>query len=284
MKSSTSTAISLDQVTDRIKDLPTLPAIVMELLSSLENENLDTHMLAQKVTQDTALTAKTLRYANSAYYATQVKVTTIPQAISMLGLTTVKHLVMSAALSGCFPVNNCQGFNHKAFWKHSNAVASISKQIAKHLNFNLDVAYTAGLLHDLGCLVIVSLFPLSYSEVILCRQKEGLSLVDAEEKILGFNHAAVGEALAEVWNFSNVIKNALGHHHSPNTPGVGFLPTIIYLANTIAQHLEMPIISIDEVIELNKTDFQVLNLDDAALEKLLNTCREDLKKIQEVDL
>jgi putative nucleotidyltransferase with HDIG domain len=256
----------------------------MELLSSLENENLDTHMLAQKVTQDTALTAKTLRYANSAYYPTQVKVTTIPQAISMLGLTTVKHLVMSAALSGCFPVNNCQGFNHKAFWKHSNAVASISKQIAKHLNFNLDVAYTAGLLHDLGCLVIVSLFPLSYSEVILCRQKEGLSLVDAEEKILGFNHAAVGEALAEVWNFSNVIKNALGHHHSPNTPGVGFLPTIIYLANAIAQHLEMPIISIDEVIELNKTDFQVLNLDDAALEKLLNTCREDLKKIQEVDL
>lgn len=284
MNSRTQAAISLDQVIDRIKDLPTLPAIVMELLSSLEDDDLDMQMLAKKVTQDTALTAKTLRYSNSAHYATQVKVTTIPQAISMLGLTTVKHLVMSAALSGCFPVNNCQGFDHKVFWKHSNAVATIAKQISKHLNFNLDVAYTAGLLHDLGCLVIVSLFPLSYSEVILYRQKEGLTLIEAEEKVLGFNHAEVGAALSDVWNFSNVIKNALGYHHAPNTPGVGFLPTIIYLANAIAHHLEMPIISAQEKFELNYSDFEVLNLDSAQIDALLNACREDVKKIQEVDL
>jgi HD-like signal output (HDOD) protein len=95
--------IAIHQIVEEVKDLPTLPAVVMEILNNIDKEDVDTHELADKVTRDIALTAKTLRLANSAYYATQFKVTTIQQAIALLGLTTVKQIIVTAALTGCFP-------------------------------------------------------------------------------------------------------------------------------------------------------------------------------------
>ena len=163
--------LSLEEVTENLKDLPTLPAIVMEILNTLDNEDIDTAELAHKVTQDLALTAKTLRYANSPFYSTLIKVTTIQQAISLMGFDTVRQLVLSAALSGCFPENNCKGFDHKAFWRHSNAVAFTAKLIARRMNFNEDVAFTAGLLHDIGLLAMVSLYPRQFEEVIAYRKE-----------------------------------------------------------------------------------------------------------------
>ncbi|MFZ6817220.1 HDOD domain-containing protein [Undibacterium sp. Ji22W] len=278
------TQLSLQQVTDNLRDLPTLPAVVMELLNSLDQEDADISLLAKKVTQDLALTAKTLRYANSPYYSTLIKVTTIQQAISLLGMTTVKQMVLSAALSGCFPENNCEGFNHKAFWRHSNAVAFISKLIARRMKFNEDVAFIAGLLHDIGLLALVTLYPKEFEEVIAYRKSGLATQFEAERKILGIDHAAVGEALAIEWNFSDVMKHAISGHHQPDKAGVGFLASIIHVADGVAHMLNRSDTPATQTISVSLVSWNSLNLDQASLDTLIEEANIKLKKIDQFDL
>lgn len=276
--------LSLQQVTENLKDLPTLPAIVMELLTSLEQEDTDVHLLAQKVTQDLALTAKTLRYANSPFYSTLVKVTTIQQAMSLLGLDTVKQMVLSAALSGCFPENNCQGFDHKAFWRHSNAVAFVSKLIARRMNFNEDEAFTSGLLHDIGLLALVTLYPREFEQVIVYRKETLATQFEAERKILGIDHAAVGEALAIEWNFSEVMKNAIAGHHHPDRPGIGFLASVVHVADGISHMLSRNAGAQDQTISVSVVSWNGLNLDQTSLDTLIEEATLRFKKLDQVEL
>jgi putative nucleotidyltransferase with HDIG domain len=272
------------QVIENLKDLPSLPAIVMELLSSLDSEDLDVATLAKKVTQDLALTAKTIRFANSSYYSTLVKVTTIQQAITLMGLSQVKQIVLSAALSGCFPENNCKGFDHKAFWRHSNAVAFASKLIARRLKFNEDVAYIGGLLHDLGILALVTLYPRQYEEVIQYRKTTLATQKEAEQFVLGIDHTQVGEALASEWNFSDVMKNAISGHHEPDQTGLGFLPSIVHVADGIAHMLGVSTIPDTQTITLNVVSWKNLNLDQSSVDTLIEEATIKFKKLDQFDL
>jgi putative nucleotidyltransferase with HDIG domain len=272
-------SISLKQVTENVKDLPTLPEIVMELLNSLENDDINIQLLAQKVTHDSALTAKTLRYANSAYYSTLIKVTTIQQAISLMGISTVKQIIMTAAMSGCFPENNCAGFSHKAFWQHSNAVAIAAKLLAKRLNFHVDVAFTAGLLHDIGTLVLVTQYPQQYAATLVYKHEHHTSQFDAERHVLGIDHAAVGAALATEWNFSDIMKNAIGGHHQPDTAGIGFLATIIHVADGIAHALTDLTSSGTSAAEISALSWKNMSLDPESIEKLIHDTAAELAQI-----
>ncbi len=276
--------ITLHQVIENVKDLPSLPAVVMELLNEIDNDNIDSHLLAQKVTNDLALTATTLRYANSAYYSTMIKVTTVQQAIALMGLATVRKIITMAALSGCFPENNCKGFDHKAFWRHSNAVAIAARLIAKRLNFNTDVAFTAGLLHDLGALVLVTQYPQQYEASIAYRHEHQLSQFEAERQVLGIDHAAVGAALAEQWNFSDVMKNAIAGHHHPETPGLGFLATIIHVADGIAHALRLSATADTQTVEVSGDSWDSLALNQEAIQSLMEETAAELAQIEKYEL
>jgi putative nucleotidyltransferase with HDIG domain len=278
------TMLSLNQVTENLKDLPSLPAIVMELLNNLDHEETDIAVLAKKVTQDLALTAKTLRYANSSYYSTLVKVTTIQQAISLMGLETVRQIVLSAALSGCFPENNCKGFDHKAFWRHSNAVAFTSKLIARRLSVNEDVAFTAGLLHDLGILALVSLYPKHYEAVLSHRTATLCTQFEAERKILGIDHAAIGAALAIEWNFSDVMKNAIAGHHHPEQPGLGFLASIVHVADGITHMIGETAGTESKTISVSVVSWNSLKLDQESIDTLIEESTIKFKKLDQFDL
>ncbi|MBC3919380.1 HDOD domain-containing protein [Undibacterium sp. CY18W] len=275
-------SISLAQIIDSVKDLPTLPAIVMELLNSMDNDELDVHELAQKVSLDIALTAKTLRYANSAYYSTMIKVTTVQQAISLLGLSTVKQIVMTAALSGCFPENNCRGFSHKEFWRHSNAVAIVAKILARRLNFNTDVAFTAGLLHDIGALVLATSYTEAYETVLAHRQEHPETQYETEKSLIDIDHAAIGEALAIQWNFSEMMIKAISGHHQPEKPGLGFLATIIHVADGIAHALRVTTTPDLAPPEITGQSWESLGLDQASLDEVLTEATTEFEKLQDM--
>lgn len=272
-------SISLQQVTENVKDLPSLPSIVMELLNDIDNEDVDILQLVEKVTSDLALTATTLRYANSAHYSTMIKVTTIQQAISIMGLVTAKKIIMMAALSGCFVENNCKGFDHKIFWEHSLSVAIAARLIAKRMNLDMDTAYTAGLLHDLGALVLVTQYPRQYETAIAYRHEHKLSQFDAERKVLGIDHAAVGLALANLWNFSDIMKNAIAGHHRPETPGLGLLPTVIHVANAIAHSLGVTGTSDNQIVEVTEQSWESLKLDAVVVQELIRETETELAKV-----
>lgn len=230
------TLLSLTQIVDSVRDLPTPPVVVMDILNNIDKDDLDISELTAKVNQDPALTAKTLRIANSAYYASMVKVTTLQQAVSLLGISSLRQIILNVALSGCFPENNCAGFSHTDFWKHSNAVAQIAKLLARRVSFNQDIAYTAGLLHDIGILVLVTRHSQAYQQVLQWQLAQQSATLSAERAVTGTDHCIAGRELGLHWNFSDPIVNAISGHHDPLQPGLGFLAGLVHAADALAHH------------------------------------------------
>jgi putative nucleotidyltransferase with HDIG domain len=228
-----------EQLAAGLQDLPSLPAVVMELLGSIEQEDIDISVLAKKVSYDQALTAKTLRLANSSTYGLQVKVTTIQQAITFLGFQTTRNLITTAAITGCFPSGRCAGFHDKAFWRHSIATAACARALARRMRFNQDIAFTAGLLHDIGRLVLVTAHPDAYAQVVAWHAQHGGDWQDAEQAVLGIDHVDAGVALADHWNFSSTMRQAIAYHHAPDIHGAGFLAAIVHVANAIVHALDL---------------------------------------------
>jgi putative nucleotidyltransferase with HDIG domain len=231
--------LTLADLGHHLQDLPSLPAVVMELLGSIDQENVDISVLARKVSLDQALTAKTLRLANSASSGLQVRVTTIQQAITYLGFQATRNLITAAAVTGCFPAGKCSGFDHRAFWRHSIATAACAKVLARRMRLNQDFAFTAGLLHDIGRLVLVTNYPERYSAVLARRQREDRQLLDVERELLGVDHVMAGMLLAQHWQFSDTMHHAIAYHHEPEAPGAGFLATIVHVANAIVHALDL---------------------------------------------
>jgi putative nucleotidyltransferase with HDIG domain len=274
-------AITLDDLVRNLEDLPSLPAVVMELLSSIDQEDVDISVLAKKVSHDAALTAKTLRLANSSLYGLQVKVTTIQQAITFLGFQTTRNLITAAAVTGCFAEGQCPGFDHKAFWRHSIAAAACCKVIARRLRFNQDYAFTAGLLHDIGRLVLVSTYPQQYAAAMAYRSAHDSYVLDAERAVLGVDHVQAGMALAEHWNFSETMKLALAHHHDPDAPGAGLLASIVHVANAIVHALDVAREEDELAPAVSSAAWTALGLNEEAL---LQVFRETELQFEEITL
>lgn len=231
--------IDFEQALQKIEHLPSLPAVVMELLDSIDQDDTDVSILSRKVSHDQALTAKTLQLANSPLFATQVKVTTIHQAITLLGFNSVRNLITASAVAGCFPGSLCQGFSFKLFWRHSVATAVCAQVLARHLHVNQDYSFTAGLLHDIGRLVLVTSFPAEYGQALALRAQRDCFLLDAERESLGVDHVVAGQMLAQHWNFSETMLKAIAAHHEPDALGAGFLAAIVHVADFIVHGLDI---------------------------------------------
>lgn len=260
--------ISLDETIARIEDLPPMPAIVMEVLESIENEAVDFSQLTRKIVTDQALTAKILRCANSSYYSNQSNVTTIQQAITLIGASGVRNLVVAAVLKGSFPECRCQGFDYDVFWKHSIATAVCAKVLARHMQLNQDQAYTAGLLHDVGRLALVTHFTPQYEQVIAWRAEHDCHILQAEREVLGIDHAATGEALAKHWHFSRGIQNAIAKHHEPDVAGGDTTAAIVHIADAISHALDFSGDPYDLVPPVSLSVWNALCLDEDAWHRI----------------
>ena len=233
------TTLVISDIIKSIRDLPSLPAVVVELLGNLDQEDTSTKRLGEKIAQDQALAAKTLRLANSSFYGMQCKVTTIPQAIAVLGFNSVRTLVTAAAVVGNFSAAAECDFDFKIFWRQSIATALCAKTLARHKNVNQDHAFMAGLLHDIGRLVLVTHSPKLYAEVLAHRAAQDCSVFEAERAILGLDHTMVGRALAEYWKFPLPMQKAIENHHISETQEKGSLAALIFVADSIAYALDL---------------------------------------------
>ncbi|MES2742386.1 MAG: HDOD domain-containing protein [Pseudomonadota bacterium] len=268
-----------DDIVNHLEELPSLPAVVMELLNSIDQDNVDISVLAKKVSHDQALTAMTLRLANSSLYGLQVKVTTIQQAITYLGFQTTRNLITAAAVTGCFPHGLCPGFDDKAFWRHSIASAACAKLLARQLRFNQDYAFTAGLLHDIGRLVLVTSFPQHFARVLAYRDRHDCYMLEAEQTIMGVDHVQAGLALAEHWNFSDTMRLAIAGHHAPEAAGAGFLAAIIHVADAVVHALDLAQGEHDLVMPVSTVAWTAMGMDQEAY---LHLFRETELQYQEI--
>jgi putative nucleotidyltransferase with HDIG domain len=235
------------------------------LLASMAQEDVDIDELAKKIAQDQALTAKTLRLANSSFYGMAHQITTIQEAISILGFRTVRSLVTTAALIGTFAGSSNGGFNATPFWRHSIAAAVCARELASHRKLNPEHAYMAGLLHDIGRLVLVTQFQDSYAATMAHRLQHDCQLLDAEHAILGIDHAAVGHALTKHWKFPEAIQRAVAFHHCQEIRDVEPLTQVILASDVIAHALDLSKDEDDAVPPVPEALWQQLGMDEATL-------------------
>jgi putative nucleotidyltransferase with HDIG domain len=181
----------------------------------------------------------TLRFANSSLYGTLSKITTIQQAVSLVGMSGMRNLITAAAVSGCFPGTSCAGFDLTAFWQHSVATAVCAKVLARHLHLNQDIAFTVGLLHDIGRLVLTTGFTHQYEAVLAYRAEHDCYLLEAERTVLQLDHAVAGKELAERWNLPDAIHHAIAGHHDLEPFGGGSTASLVHIANAIVHALDL---------------------------------------------
>jgi putative nucleotidyltransferase with HDIG domain len=230
-------ALTLDEVLKVISKLPSLPVVVVELLASIDQEDSNIEILAAKLSQDQALTAKTLRLANSSFYGMAHQVTTVQQSISILGFRTIRSVATTTALIGALPASTASNFDLPKFWGHGMVTALWARELAPSLLVNPDHAYTAGLLHDIGLLVLATQFSAQFAAVTQYQTQHGGTLTEAERIVMGTDHAAVGLALTRHWKFPEALQQAVADHHKTRTAQEGKLVTVVRYANAMANAL-----------------------------------------------
>lgn len=259
-------AITLDDVVAHIRALPSLPAVVAELLASMEQEDIDVNALAGKIALDQALAAKTLRLSNSSFYGMQSSVTTIQQAVSVLGFHNIRTLVTACALTASFAPAAGQRFDFTTFWRHSVGTAACARVLAPHLRQHPETAFTCGLLHDLGTLVLATSYPERYASAVEHQRQNDCVTQLAERAVFGLDHAQVGSALAGHWLFPSAIQSAVAGHHDPD--GGDTLALTIYLANALAHALDFSGTEDDQAPPLSLQAWRGAALSDAACHQI----------------
>lgn len=199
--------MQLDALFDHASALPTVPKVVQELITSLDDDNTLIGDLASKIAADPVLSARLLRLANSAYYHPSRPIGTIEDALRMLGFSTVRTLVISAGLTSSFrPI---PGLDLAAFWRYSLKAAVIARWLAKQAGAEPNQAFTLGLMHGIGQLVMHAAMPEKMLAVARIAGGFDPRRSDVEKHSFGYSFADVGARLAELWRFPNAYPAAL---------------------------------------------------------------------------
>ncbi len=205
----------------KLADLPTLPAVITKIIETANNPNTTAEEMQRLIVMDQGLASKILRIVNSAYYGFPKRISTISQAVMILGFGTVRNLVMGVSAFGMLAQKSMPyGLNRPKFWEHCAASAAAGTVLAKHRlprNHNApEEAFLGGLLHDIGSLFLDSYFPVQYAVAMAFAAREGKSAREAEGQVLGIDHVLVGKRIAEQWNFPPHVTAMIGLHHDPN--------------------------------------------------------------------
>jgi HD-like signal output (HDOD) protein/nitrogen-specific signal transduction histidine kinase len=229
-------------VVDRIsnlKDLPSLPHILVKLMEACRDENGSLGDIADILTNDPSLCTKVLKLVNSAYYGLGSRVEGIDQAVSYLGTNAVKNIAICSSVYQTFNSREIKDdvFNLKLFWWHSLKCALLSRIFAKEVAYGSpDEAFVAGLLHDIGKLVLWVNFSDKYSELTEKYQKRPEMLAAAEGQ-LGATHSQIGAWLMDRWKFPSFVADAALYHHESMDRIADALPLvqIVYTANKLSE-------------------------------------------------
>ncbi len=199
-----------------LHQIPTIPAVLAPLLRYLQQpmEQIDLHKVTDMIAQDKALAAQCLQMANSPLFGRWQKVDSLRGAIVGLGFQRISDIAMSCGVLNMMPRDT--GIDPTVFWEHSLGCALVSRHLARKISFpDPGKAYLAGLLHDLGIIVNLWVFPKEFRNVLEQAKGEGMPLHEAEASVLGFTHCDSGKFLAQKWELSPDLIEVVSLHHQP---------------------------------------------------------------------
>ncbi len=231
------TANDIMRYLETVEELPMLSDVAVRINSMLQDMDTSADELAGVIEKDPAIVTKLLKMTNSSFFGFSAKVSNTAHAVMILGYNTVLNAVLSMAVidaMGAGPGKR-SGLNMKAFWRHAVSVAVVSRYLCRTLGGHRhENAFTAGIIHDIGKIVMAQFFTGRFMELTRCINEERISFRAAEKRLFSMGHDAMGAFLARRWNLPNDLSAAIAQHHHPDMmPDVNHLALVVHAADCV---------------------------------------------------
>jgi HD-like signal output (HDOD) protein len=235
------TRADLARMLPRPADLPSLPLVYTSLRAALDDPRSSMTRIADILGQDAALTARLLRLVNSAFYAFSVPVDTVARAVLLVGTEQVHDLALATLVMDLFKGIPATLMDMTSFWRHGLATGVAARVLAGfRRESNIERFFVAGVLHDIGRLVLVRSQTSACRDALLRCRREGIPLAVAERDALGVDHADVGGALANAWHLPAALRDAVAFHHEPGRATEhADEAAIVHLADVLVHAMEL---------------------------------------------
>lgn len=269
--------LDLSKILEKVEELPTLSHVTHQVIKLTSDPKTTVSELADTITQDQVTTAKVLKMANSAYYGYARKIFNIKEAIMVLGFNTVRNLVMAASMYNIMN-RELQGYSldKGELWRHSMTTALLARSLANKVDKSLaDRAFIAGLIHDIGKVILDTFMKESFSKVIEKVQTDKIPFMDAERDVLGFDHASVGAKVSVKWNLPDELTETIGLHHTPGEArNNSKLVCLIHIADAISLSLGAGLGGDGLLYPVDGSAIEKLNLSGSMLEETISDIAE----------
>jgi len=268
----------VQRIYSKIEEIPTLSPILQKIISTVEDSSSDARDLTDIITNDISLTSKILKVSNSAYYGFQQKIGSLDRAVVLLGFNMIKSLAMSVGIIKTLPVQSKGSyFSRERLWIHSLAVATVMKHLAETTGRKEDgdALFVAGLLHDIGKVVLDQFFAEEYQQILEetgCL--ESLSVCEAEIKHFAMDHGDIGSILLKRWNFPSAICDLVAMDHKSDVPeNVNAADVaMLHIADILSKEAGMGVSESITSTEILESDLEALGVNKSDID----SCRDYL--------
>lgn len=272
---------NLEELIAEFTQLVSPPDTWVKINEVLSDRNATTSDMAEIIQLDPGLTASILKIVNSAYYNLRAGVDTVTRAIAVIGTNDLYSLATAITAAETFSRVPCHLTSPEIFWQHSIGTGILAKKLAGKCSvLNTERLYVAGLLHDIGSLVLYSRFPEESSEALMIANGDEEVLYGAENDIFGFNHAMVSAGLLKMWRMPDTLVSAVGFHHEPVLAGKDSIDAaIVCMANHVANMYGVSAFMEDASLnpaDLNPEIWEITQLEEDVLDELMEDYEDNL--------
>ena len=280
----------IDRIIEMVNnsEISSIKQTLTRIINTVNDPESSAKDLRNIIETDPPLTAKLLKLANSAFYGYPKTINEIQEAIVCIGFETVRELALSQKVCELFKKDEeIDGYSRMSLWKHSVAVALCSKLIyRREFRERGENIYAAGLLHDIGIIILDQFMHDIFVDILEISRSENNNLATVETTALNYNHADVGKALAEDWNFPDEIVNAIAYHHEPDSVGDEYtkISSVIFTSDCLVQDYN---IGFCEAPYRDKPLFQKclkkLNIKEKAINLIVKEVQEEIIKMERAE-
>lgn len=275
------------ELVENVSGLVTLPDVYVRISRAIESPKSSSGDIAKAVSQDASFTVRLLKLANSALYSCPAKVDTVVKAITLIGIAQVRNLTLSMSVARSFAGLSNDLVSMENFWKHSVLCALCARHLAGEMRRRCDpdAMFTAGLLHDIGELIIFNRLPDKASEALtmVLDSEEQLSIHGAEQSVMGFDHSTVGGLLAKRWNLPSVLEECIAYHHDIGSARQHPREVaLIHIANVCALMAEVDSLDPTDVEPIDPLALERTELGPEAIEGAVRRAQTELHEVQQL--